>query len=241
MPEISRGILGQLSGLPAAMLSVWSQHPRSPEPSSNMAPTSARDPGQACVRRCPRIRIDSEVFARMHAYVEAATGEITLLGSGEYDPARGELWIRHLLMPEQTCTPTSTVVDEEALAQVLLEATQQGVSLNVWLHSHAHMPVFFSAIDEQNIETAFPQSPYVVSLVVNRKGEMRARLTQFSPMGLEIDDLPIAVGVSAEVEVAIREEVQQKLHLDEITRYMDQTDPSHRTDNGTQWSIRLRR
>lgn len=239
MPEKPKEFLGRLSGLPAAMLAVWSHRVSATEPSLPTMTAEWRSPGQAVVRRCPRLRIDSEAFARLHAYVEAAAGEITLLGSAEYDPLRGELWIRHLMLPEQRCTATSTIVDEEALAKVLLEAAQQSVSLNLWLHSHADMPVFFSAIDEQNIETAFPQSHYVVSLVVNRKGEMRARLTQFSPIGLEIDDLPVAVGVPADVEQAIRDEVQQKLHLAGPTQYADRFESGYRAGNGTRWSMRL--
>ncbi len=237
MPEKPKEFLGRLSGLPAAMLAVWSHGVSATEPSLPTMTTTWRNPGQAAVLRCPRLRIDSEAFARLHAYVEAAAGEITLLGSAEYDPVRGELWIRHLLLPEQRCTATSTIVDEKALSQVLLEAARQGVLLNVWLHSHADMPVFFSAIDEQNIETAFPQSPYVVSLVVNRKGAMRARLTQFSPIGLEIDDLPVAVSVSAYVEQAIRDEVKQKLHLADPTQYTDRFESACHA--GTRWSMHL--
>ncbi len=168
----------------------------------------------------------------MHAYVQATPGELTLLASSEYDPIRNEIWIRHLYLPEQTCTPSSTRVDENAMAQVLLEATQQGDTLDTWIHSHADMNVFFSGVDDRNIETAFPQSPQVMSLVVNRRGEMRARLTLCSPMAMEIDDLPVVVGVTEEVEQAIREEVRRKVRTRNTPRRLDPIATSHPSNNG---------
>ena len=97
------------------------------------------------------------------------------------------------------------------MAQVLLEAVQSGVTLDSWIHSHADMDVFFSTTDVKNIQQAFSQSPYVLSIVVNRSGKMLARLTQSSPFTIEVDGVPIVSGLTSELEQAISAEVQQKV------------------------------
>jgi hypothetical protein len=158
--------------------------------------------------------IDCETYSQIHAYVRTVPGELTLLGTAEPDPAHNEILVRHLFLPRQVSSACQTLVSEDALANLLVEAIQAGIdvdTLKVWLHSHGNMPVFFSGTDEQNIREAFPQSPWVLSLVVNRAGAVKARLSLFTPVRIDLDNLPVLVGMPAELKESIRQEVQAKV------------------------------
>lgn len=167
--------------------------------------------GSVTATRYPRIQIDQELLAQIHAYAQAASGEITLLGASDYDDRRNAFILKRVFLPKQTCTGSYTEVDEEGMAEVMLEAMTHDLTLNVWLHSHGSMAVFFSSTDVRNIQQAFPQADWVFSIVVNRAGNILARLTQFKPIRLEIDNVPITIGASSQVEQAIREEVEAKV------------------------------
>lgn len=167
--------------------------------------------GSVTATRYPRIQIDQELLAQIHAYAQAAPGEITLLGASDYDERRNVFNIRRVFLPKQTCTSSYTEVDAEGMAEAMMEAMTHDLTLNVWLHSHGSMAVFYSSTDVRTIESAFAQADRVVSLVVNRAGDMLARLTQFKPIRLEIDNVPITIGASSQVEQAIREEVEAKV------------------------------
>ncbi len=168
-------------------------------------------PGGVTLRACPTLRIDLEVYARLRMYVEAVSGEISLLGASDYEPERNEILIKQIYLPEQTCTASSTEISEDGLADALLEATRHGYNLDIWIHSHAEMGTFFSATDQHAIEKSFPQSPRTVSIVVNHAGDMLARFTQNYPVHIELDHLPIRIGVPIEIESAIRQEVKDKV------------------------------
>ncbi len=160
------------------------------------------------------VQIDCETYGRLHAYVRSTPGELTLLATAEPDLERNQIRVRQLFLPHQVSTSCHTQVSEEALAQLLVEAVQAQVdvaSLKVWLHSHGSMAVFFSTIDDQNIRNAFPQSPWVLSIVVNRAGDIKARLSLFSPFRIDLDDLPVIVGLPSNQEEIIRQEVLAKV------------------------------
>jgi hypothetical protein len=199
-------LLGTLGG-------IFVRAPESEEAVVETAMNFHRPPlNGVAVRDCPTVRIDLEVFARLRMYVESASGEISLLGASEYRAARNEILVKQIYLPAQTCTACSTVIGEDALAETLLQAARDGFGLDVWIHSHAEMGTFFSQTDQHSIEQAFPQSPRVLSLVVNRAGDMLARLTLTDPLQIELDHLPIRIGVPFDIEAAIRAEVRQKVH-----------------------------
>ena len=50
------------------------------------------------VRCCPTVRMDLDVYVRLHAYVRTAPGELTLLAASEIDRDRNEIWVRQLFL-----------------------------------------------------------------------------------------------------------------------------------------------
>ncbi len=175
---------------------------------------SGSDRGGIVVRSPVTVRIEHDTFAILRAYVQAAPGELTLLGTAHHDRAHHEIRVDRLLLPAQTSSACRTEVSEEALAHVLVEAVARGIDtarLRVWTHSHGLMEVFFSSVDERCIQSAFPQADWVLSLVTNLAGHIKARLSLYCPVRLDIDDLPVTIGLPPELEEAIRQEVEQKV------------------------------
>lgn len=189
--------------------------------SDSASPTGATKQEAVTATRYPSVRIDQQVLAQIQAYAKATPGEITLLGASDYDAEQNAIVLRRVFLPSQTCTASSTEVSEEGLAEVLVKAMAEDLTLNVWIHSHGALAVFFSGTDVRSIERAFPQAERLLSIVVNQAGDMLARFTQFSPVTLEIDHLPITLDVSAEMEQSIREEVQAK-----VRKTWDRWEPS---------------
>ena len=166
---------------------------------------------------CPTVVLEGELYTRLNAYVRAAEGEITLYATSEVDLVRNEIRVGgYLLLPEQRSSSSETVVSEEALARLLVEAVEMGVDtskLNVWIHSHGEgMGAFFSATDDRAITEGFPQADLLLSLVISKDSmDIMARLSLSNPFHIELDDVPISIGLTDELEVAIREEVRQKV------------------------------
>jgi hypothetical protein len=164
---------------------------------------------------CPTVVLAADLYTRLTAYVRAAEGEITLYATSEIDPLRNEIRVGpHLFLPEQRSSASHTEVTEEAHAQVLVDAIAAGVDttlLNVWIHSHGNISCFFSADDEKALASGFPQAEVVLGLVVNKPMELKVRLVLSNPLRVELDDLPVAIGLPADMETTIREEVAQKV------------------------------
>jgi proteasome lid subunit RPN8/RPN11 len=161
------------------------------------------------------VKIQHDVYAALRCYVEAVPGELTLLGTVQSDIQRNEIRVDQLLLPSQRSSSAQTEVSEQALAELLVEAVQQGIDtarLKVWLHSHGQMEAFFSTTDQSSMDTAFPQADWILSIVTNRAGQVKARLSLYRPFRLDVDDLPVTVGLPAELEETIRAEVAAKVH-----------------------------
>jgi hypothetical protein len=162
-----------------------------------------------------RIVIGLDAYARLRAYVDAAPGEITLLGAARFDRAAATAWVEKFYLPDQVCSAAHTAVDADALADVLTRAVRDGVdttTLRVWCHSHAAMSAnFFSGTDDRAVETAFPQAAWVISIVTNKAGELRGRVTLYEPVSLDLDNVPVSVGLAPEIEAAVQAEVRERV------------------------------
>lgn len=213
---ISSLVLSAIAAVVALALGVWDRTKRDEERCcSSRGIGGSRDCHRTIAQSPLAVKIQHDTFAILRAYVEAAPGEMTLLGTAQHDRVHNEIQIERLLLPEQFSSAGHTEVSEEALAQLLVEAVSQGVDtahLRVWAHSHGAMEAFFSAVDEVCIQSAFPQADWVLSLVTNHAGQTKARLSLYSPVRLDIDDLPIGVGLPPDLEETIRQEVELRVH-----------------------------
>jgi hypothetical protein len=161
-----------------------------------------------------KLIIDMEAYSYLRACVEAVSGEITLFGCCDFDYGSHAFKVSRFLMPQQSCTGSSTTVSEKALAALLAEAVEEGLdvsTLRVWAHSHGRMNAYLSAEDRRTIERSFPQLDYLISLVLNHDGHMTAQLTQYRPFPIAFEQLPVTVGVLEEIRAHAQEDVQRKV------------------------------
>jgi proteasome lid subunit RPN8/RPN11 len=207
---------GLASGLGTLAAGAW-QLPKSVGVDHHYAgeATDGVTPLRAVAHSPLRVAILHDTFAVLRCYVEATRGELTLLGTAHWEDGHNVIRIDRLMLPVQSSSASHTEVTEQALAELLVEAVRGGVDtarLLVWVHSHGELSAFFSATDEHNIQDAFPQADWVLSVVTNRAGQITARLSLYKPFRIDVEDLPISVGLPQELEEEIRREVKLKVH-----------------------------
>lgn len=106
----------------------------------------------------------------------------------------GRYHIRNPRILKQTVTSGTTTLDKDALADYYSEQAElfkkEGKNPTdlhfVWWHSHANMGVFWSSTDDRAINE-FGGGKWSLSIVVNVKGEYKARVQFFDPIEHELD------------------------------------------------------
>lgn len=95
-----------------------------------------------------------------------------------------------IFITEQTVTAGSAHVSGTTSGLALTRAVKEGRDDDLRLQWHSHpQDVYFSPLDRNNIKRFGITGEWLISLVVNRQGELRARFDSFRPvrMGLEIE------------------------------------------------------
>lgn len=157
----------------------------------------------------------AEVEAKLNAYVMSVNTEIAGMGKATVNP-NGDIVMVDLAIYEQIVTGGTADLSSEALAKFQTELIQKGESPKdwiVWWHSHANMAAYFSDTDTGTIESS-TEYQYLVSLVVNRRRERKARLDLYQPFRFTKDNLEIIVGTTQDtIPDEILAEVKQKVHI----------------------------
>lgn len=139
------------------------------------------------------IYISQKAYTKMFQYVTATDNEISGLGIVEELPGIG-VTITEVYLLKQTNTPASTELDPMDVSKLLTELSKQGkeTRLLLWWHSHANMEVFWSGTDTDTIE-GLKSSSYFMSMVVNKRFDIKARIEIFSPVSISLDNVPVKV------------------------------------------------
>jgi hypothetical protein len=146
---------------------------------------------------------------KIFVYVDAVPGEISGLFTVKVSEDNQFIMTDvFLLDQEATSGGCELSVDgqTEFLAKLAEEENYEAIEdLKGWWHSHANMGVFWSGTDETTQVKEY-RPEYLVSLVVNKKREMKGRLTIYNPICIEMDLEPsIAWAEYAEKEALIAE------------------------------------
>ncbi len=154
-----------------------------------------------------RVSIDAEALERIWHWTNFAKGEFSCLGS-----VSDELHVHDVQLFEQTCTASSTDMDQVALAKFLCGQLHPE-RVRAWIHSHGNLNVFWSPQDDHCIE-GLENDTVLVSIVVNKRREMKCRVDLWHPVRLTLDDLMVEVrvpryGLKAECEAAFRDLVTE--------------------------------
>jgi len=159
-----------------------------------------------------RLYLLPEVEERIRHYSRLADGEISGLGAvEEFD---GGFLVTDLYLPKQTCSPASTVLDQDAVATLLLELDRAGKdpgTIRFWWHSHGDLGAFWSRTDAECVEN-LTNGDYLLSMVTNRRGDVLARIDVFRPVRFTVDGIGVSVRSRTEgLFEACRREVEEKV------------------------------
>jgi len=127
-----------------------------------------------------KIIITDKAYLKLNKFVTLVNSEISGMAKSTIDKEKNIL-ITDFMIFDQKVTGSSTILSDESQAKFineLMKKEEDTSSWNIWWHSHCDMPPFWSAIDDKTIESPTTQS-YLISLVVNKKMEMKARLDIF--------------------------------------------------------------
>lgn len=147
-----------------------------------------------------RILIAPELLQEIKYICSNVETEVSGLGDVERIP-EGYV-ITKLRFFEQECTASETEIKPETLeklSQSAIDNNEDLTSMRLWWHSHAKMGVFWSKTDDDCIESllsAFSGSDkrYVMSIVVNHKGELLARMDFLDPVKMTFNHVPLLIG-----------------------------------------------
>ena len=140
-----------------------------------------------------RLWLLPEVEERIRHYVSLASGEVS--GLGLVDEVEGGFLLTQVFLPRQECTAGGTELDQDWVAALMVTLEEEGIDsgkMKCWYHSHGSLDVFWSNTDHECV-AGLANDNYFLSLVVNKAGDMLARLDVFRPVRITIDDVPVAV------------------------------------------------
>lgn len=178
------------------------------------APSGARpapagmSPGWS--RSQPVLAIKPVCLAKLLAYTQECDGEISGFGAVHVDADRRTFVLEDVSILRQRVTRASVDIEASDVADFLTDYVTSGGDANqlrCWWHSHFDMQAFHSSIDNDTLENALADAPWIVSLVVNRAGEMKASLVIHEPVSVWIDDIPVSVYVEPELRASVQADI----------------------------------
>ncbi len=160
-----------------------------------------------------KVFITRYAWQKMCAYTDNCQDEIGGLGKMRCED--GDFYVDDVEIYEQTVTPSTVNLTSETLAKWQVEKIKAGESLvpyTFFWHSHAAMGVFFSQTDKDTINGS-TEFPYLVSLVINHKHEVTARLDIFKPVHVTVEkvDVVIIEDVNEELINLCKKEIAEKI------------------------------
>lgn len=145
------------------------------------------------------VLVPEAVWDKMKAWVDLANGEVSGMGEVERSEDGKTYTVKDIWLAKQECSAGSTNLDGSAVAELRERLYTQGKALGglkLWWHSHANMAVFWSGVDEATKAMLVKDSSWVLSMVVNKKRDVKACLDEVLHDGvlkLSHDDLAVYV------------------------------------------------
>ena len=161
-----------------------------------------------------KVVLTKEVHNKIRTQTNLIDNEIT--GLGLVDIKNNIARVYDVFLVKQIVSGASCELDEVGICELVDKLIAEGKNpkhLRFWWHSHANMGVNWSNTDEDTGEK-FGGNTFFLSLVINHKGEMRARINVYNPIKLMLDNLPVFVESSEIKEDFINDmktEIQDKV------------------------------
>lgn len=162
------------------------------------------------------LHIPSETWQKLQLYAELSLpNEVTGIGTIQV-LGREDLLVTETFLPRQKTSPAVCEFADGELNEIMYSLIERnperGASeLRFRWHSHGQGRVFWSGKDEQDIESW--ESPWVVNLVINTRGEHLLRLDCFNPLRISNHPVNLCIDYPGDfaLRIACQEELQQRL------------------------------
>lgn len=162
--------------------------------------------------------VDSGIFlGKCHLVKQKVSG-----ATFEWDEKAYDTWFQDIAMGDLKRR-------EEKRTEIMPE-------LKCVVHSHVQMGTFFSGTDEE-VNRSFANSPWMVALVINTKGDMKAKLVYQEPIVASVD---LKVEIADDLYGGLRPkqeiiaEVREKISKPTYTSYTYTTGQTHYSDYANQ-------
>lgn len=118
-----------------------------------------------------KIVIEQGTLRRMNGFTALASGEVC--GVARVSITQLKIPYVHdlILLPDQEVSGSSAMLDNTKLA-IFLSTVDKPEEFKFLWHSHVHMSACLSSTDEACIVGFLKTSPYLISCVTNKRGEM---------------------------------------------------------------------
>lgn len=162
------------------------------------------------------LHISWEIWQRLREYVAASLpNEVTGIGAIEIINSQ-EVKVTDIFLPQQRVSAGHSQFAKGELGRIISNFVRNNPAyagnLCFRWHSHAHGAVFWSTIDESDIDSW--KGDYVFNLVTNAKGEVLTRLDIFNPFRITISDVKLKIDypeLDTELKQKYAEEVRAKV------------------------------
>jgi hypothetical protein len=175
------------------------------------------------------INITAYAYQRMRYLVQNVDAEVAWFGTVTRD---GSIFtIDEIFVPEQEVTASSVNAGAEEMSSLvpeIIEKYGEEKALNdiipnmrAFCHSHHKMATFWSNTDEDGIN-GLANSQFLVSLVLNRDGNILGRVDLFSPLRVTLDKVNVCIDFDStcdELAEEIKNKVTEKVFTPAKTTY----------------------
>lgn len=171
----------------------------------------------------PKIVLPVDIYQELSEYVKLFDGECS--GCGIVEVKDYVYTITKIFLPNQTNSSASTDIGEQVVSDLLVklvECNEEVAKLKLHWHSHATMGVFHSGTDEGNYQTLLG-SDYLVSLVLNKAGDVLGRIDYSEPFKCSISNIPVVLEVPVESKEV---EKLAKKNFDKVKKYESKVEKS---------------
>lgn len=182
-----------------------------------------------------KLIIPENIRRQIFCYIAETTPyEVTGIGTIVFIEKEQSFEISEIFLPRQKVDIAHCSFAPNALHEIIFDLIKDNPAragdLRFRWHSHAEGKVFWSTIDEADIENT--NSDWVVNLVVNQRHEMLARLDLFRPF--RVKNIPLEIVnleyIDPEIATQYRAEVERKVQR--ISQGQAPTTRSHHKKEG---------
>ena len=169
------------------------------------------------------ISITAYAYQRMRYLVQNVDAEVAWFGTVTRE--NNTFTIDEIYLPNQEVTASSVNAGAEEMSGLLPEiiekygeekALQDIIpNMRAFCHSHHKMDTFWSATDENGIN-GLANSQFLVSLVLNRAGNILGRVDLFTPVRVTLDKVPVLIDFDStcdELDAEIEAKVTEKKYM----------------------------